>query len=56
MNPFQFLTRVFIDFFGITHPTALEERRAAWFICSLLGLVVIGIALICFVIFSFSHH
>jgi hypothetical protein len=56
MNPFQFLTRVFIDFFGITHPTEREERRATWFICSLVGLVAAGIVLICFVLFSLSHH
>ncbi|MBB5059033.1 hypothetical protein HDF16_003756 [Granulicella aggregans] len=56
MNPFRFLTRVFIDVFGITHPTEREERRAAWFICSLLALVVAGIALIFFVVFTSAHH
>ncbi|WP_263375261.1 hypothetical protein [Granulicella aggregans] len=56
MNPFQFLARVFIDVFGITHPSEREERRAAWFICSLLGLVVLGIALIFLFVFTYAHH
>lgn len=56
MNPFRFVTRVFIDVFGITHPDAREERRAAWFICSLLGLVVALIALIFLGFYRFTHH
>ncbi len=47
MNPFRFLARVFIDVFGITHPTEQQQRRAVWFICSLIGLVLICVVLIC---------
>lgn len=55
MNPFQFLTRAFIDVFGITHPTEQQERRAAWFICSLLALIVLGIAFVFFALYEISH-
>jgi hypothetical protein len=44
MNPFYLLARAFIDVFGITHPTPRQERRAAWFICTLLALILLGIA------------
>lgn len=43
MNPFRFLTRVFIDVFGITHPTPQQERQATWFISIMLGLILVGI-------------
>lgn len=39
MNPFRFLTRVFIDVFGITRPTPRQERLATWFISAMLGLL-----------------
>jgi len=42
MNPFRLVTRAFIDAFGITHPTAKQESKAMWFICSMLGLIGIG--------------
>lgn len=38
------LARAFINFFGITRPTPQHERRAAWFIGSLLLLVVLATA------------
>jgi len=56
MNPFRLLTRVFIDVFGITHPTEQQEKRATWFICSLLALIVVGILLICLTMYAFAHH
>ncbi len=36
------LARAFVNFFGITKPTPEQERRAAWFIGSLLLLIVFG--------------
>lgn len=56
MNPFRFLTRVFIDVFGITHPTPQQERRAAWFICTLLALVVLGIVAVFVAVYSVSRR
>jgi hypothetical protein len=41
MGILRFITRAFIDFFGITQPTAKQERQAAWFICGLLVLIVL---------------
>jgi hypothetical protein len=56
MNPFRFLARVFIDVFGITHPTEQQEKRAAWFICSLLGLVVALLLVMAFIFYRLTHH
>ena len=56
MNPFRFLTRIFIDVFGITHPTPQQERRAAWFICSLLAFIVIGILVVLLLLYRLGHH
>jgi hypothetical protein len=56
MNPFRFLTRSFIDVFGITHPTPRQERRAAWFICTLLGLIAIGMVSVLIVLHKLAHH
>ena len=41
VGPIQFVTRGFIDFFGITQPTPQQERQAQWFICGLLALIVV---------------
>jgi hypothetical protein len=46
MGVFQFVTRWFINFFGITQPSAAQERQAAWFICGLLGLILLGAAVV----------
>lgn len=56
MNPFRFLTRAFIDVFGITHPTPQQERRAAWFVCTLLSLIVLGFAFVFFVLYTYQHR
>ncbi len=37
-----FLARAFVQTFGITQPSAAQERRAAWFIAVLMGLIVLG--------------
>lgn len=54
MNPFRFLTRVFIDVFGITHPTPKQEQRATWFISAMLGLIVVGLLLFFLALHSFT--
>jgi hypothetical protein len=41
MGLLRFITRGFINFFGITQPTPKQERQATWFICGLLVLVVL---------------
>ncbi|WP_263356104.1 hypothetical protein [Acidicapsa ligni] len=46
MGLVNFITRGFIDFFGITHPTPKQERQAAWFICGLLVLIIVVAALV----------
>ncbi len=40
------IARGFIDFFGITQPTAEQQRRAAWFVCALLALILICAGLV----------
>jgi hypothetical protein len=50
MRLFSLVTQGFIDFFGITQPTPQQERRAAWFICSLLILMVISATLVFMVV------
>jgi hypothetical protein len=42
MGLLRFVTRWFINFFGITEPTPVQERQAAWFICGLLALTLVG--------------
>ncbi|WP_263359930.1 hypothetical protein [Acidicapsa ligni] len=44
----EWLARGFIDTFGITHPKPREEKRAAYFIVSVL---ILGLGLIAFVFF-----
>jgi len=56
MSVVNFITQGFIDFFGITRPTAQEQKRAAWFICALLALIVLGTAAIFFLVaYTFGH-
>jgi hypothetical protein len=55
MNPFRFLTRAFIDVFGITHPTPRQERRATWFICGLMALVLLGLLGVLIALHSLSR-
>ncbi len=56
MGLINFITRGFIDFFGITQPTESEQKRAAWFISALLLLIVLGAAAIfTIVVLNFGH-
>jgi hypothetical protein len=56
MGLIRFITRVFIDVFGITHPTPEEEQRAAWFICGSLIVIVAGLASLFVVLFMHAHR
>jgi hypothetical protein len=55
MRPLIWFARIFIDAFGITHPSPEEERRVAIFIASLLGFFVIVVFGIIFAVYHFSH-
>jgi hypothetical protein len=56
MGFLRLITTGFINFFGITQPTPEQEKRAEWFICGLLVLIVLGAALIFTVIvMTFGH-
>jgi hypothetical protein len=46
MGFFRLITSGFINFFGITQPSPEQERRAEWFICGLLVLIVLTAALV----------
>jgi hypothetical protein len=48
--PTRFITHTFIDFFGITQPTPKQERQVEWFICGLLALILLGTALVFWVV------
>jgi len=41
MRPLLFLSNAFINTFGITQPTRKNETRIAWFIGSMLVLVIV---------------
>ena len=41
MNILRFITRAFIDFFGITPPDEGGQRRAMFYICGLLFLIML---------------
>ena len=56
MNLLRYFASAFINFFGITQPTPAQERQAAWFICGLLALIVLGAAAVFGVIvFAFGR-
>jgi len=44
MGLLRFVANGFINFFGITQPSAAQERQAIWFICGLLLLILAGTA------------
>lgn len=53
MNLLRHLVVFFMDTFGITHPSARTERRAIWYISSLLLMVLL---LIGGVILAIAHE
>ena len=53
---FRYITNGFINFFGITQPTQRQERQAAWFICGLLALILLGASAIFWIlVIAFGH-
>jgi hypothetical protein len=44
MRPLLFLSNAFINTFGITQPTPKNETRMAWFIATMLVLVIVLVA------------
>lgn len=46
------LARAFINTFGITQPSQEGERRAAWFIGTLLTLIVLGMVALTYAFLS----
>jgi hypothetical protein len=56
MSPLRFVTRAFIDVFGITQPTPEQERTASRFINALLGVIALGMILIVVLIFRLSQR
>lgn len=55
MGLIRFITRAFIDVFGITHPTPKQERQAEIFITVLLGVIVVGLLSVVVGLYLFSH-
>lgn len=56
MRLLLFLARAFINTFGITQPTVKQEKQAAWFIATLLTLILVGIAVIVGGTLANIHH
>ena len=57
MGFFRGITNGFINFFGITQPTPEQERRAAWFICGMLVLILLSAAAVfLLIVFAFGHQ
>ena len=50
MQLLYFLADAFINTFGITRPTEKTRRNVAFFICGLIALVLIGVAVAGYVI------
>ncbi|HEY9126318.1 MAG TPA: hypothetical protein VIM62_04285 [Acidobacteriaceae bacterium] len=44
IGPIRFISRIFIDFFGITQPTPKQQRQAELFITGLVALIILGAA------------
>ena len=41
VKPLQFLVDAFVNTFGITRPSAKQERAAGWFIAGMLTVLVV---------------
>lgn len=44
IGPIRFITRVFINLFGITEPSPQQQRQAELFITGLVMLILLGTA------------
>lgn len=56
MRPLLFLSNVFINTFGITQPTPKNANRMAWFIATMLVLVVVLVATVGAVVLRLAFH
>ena len=56
MRPLIFLSNAFINTFGITQPTPKTESRVAWFIATMLALVIVLVATVAAVILHLAFH
>lgn len=55
MSLLLLLTRAFVNTFGITQPSPEGERRAAYFIGTLLLLIVLGMVVLLYAFVSMRH-
>jgi hypothetical protein len=56
MNILLIISNAFINTMGITQPSPQTAKRAAWFIVTLLSVLVIGIASLAFVAIHWASH
>jgi hypothetical protein len=56
MRPLHFISNAFINTFGITQPTPKNATRAAWFIATMLVLVVVLVATVAAVVLHLAFH
>jgi ABC-type amino acid transport system permease subunit len=54
MGLLQFISNAFINTMGITKPSPRTERRAAWFIVTLLVAVLVGVATVAYLALHFA--
>ncbi len=52
MNPLRFVVDAFVNTFGITKPSERQQQMAGWFIAGMLLLVILGLALVGWVLKS----
>ncbi len=55
MGIIRFITRAFIDVFGITHPTPKQQRQAEIFITVTLALIVLGLFSVVIALYLFAR-
>ncbi|MEO8736078.1 MAG: hypothetical protein ABI380_06025 [Edaphobacter sp.] len=56
MRPLLFLSSAFINTFGITQPTPKTATRTAWFIATMLALVVVLVASAAALVLHLAFH
>ncbi len=56
MRPLLFLSNAFINTFGITQPTPKNATRTAWFIATMLAVVVALVATVAAVVLHIAFH
>lgn len=56
MRPLLFLSNAFINTFGITQPTPKDQTRTAWFIATMLVVVVALVAMVAALVLHLAFH